>query len=261
MKSQPVVIIKRQKRSHQGSHGGAWKVAYADFVTAMMAFFLVMWLVGQSPAVKAAVSSYFKDPGVFERSKDGGLLDGGRGVAAGGSAASATNAAVAAHERQILEETARRIREVLEGSKDFQALKKLVDLTVTSEGLRIELSESNQTGFFDTGSAKLRPSGADVVAAIAAQLGKLPNAVVLEGHTDSRPYTAQGGYNNWDLSVDRANAARRVMETHGLRVHQVKEVRGYADTRLRIPTDILNPRNRRVSIMVPTSVLESPPHR
>jgi chemotaxis protein MotB len=257
MKSQPVIIVKRHKRGHQGGHGGAWKVAYADFVTAMMAFFLVMWLVGQSPAVKSAVSAYFKDPGVFDKSKDGGLLDGGKGVSTGGVEATMNAATTAANERKILEETARKIREVLESSKEFQALKKQVELMVTSEGLRIELSESDETGFFDTGSASLKTSGAEIVAVIAAQLGKLDNAVVLEGHTDSRPYSAAGGYNNWDLSVDRANAARRVMEAHGLRPHQIREVRGYADTKLRMPTDALDSRNRRVSIMVPRTAADA----
>ena len=247
MKAQPIVIVRKARRDdHSGHHGGAWKVAYADFVTAMMAFFLVMWLVTQSQAVKQSVGGYFRDPGVFEYQKGNSLVP--MGDIKGGPEAPGAQAKGA--DRETLDEAAGRLKEVLGQMPEFRRLSGQIEIQVTKEGLRVELLEANDATFFDTGSATLKPETEHILAAIAKELGGLENAVVMEGHTDSRPYSRADGYSNWELSADRANAARRVMERNGLKAHQVRGVRGYADTRLLMAEDAFNSRNRRVSIVV-----------
>jgi chemotaxis protein MotB len=247
MKGQPIVIVKR-RRHHVGHHGGAWKVAYADFVTAMMAFFLVMWLVNQSKPVKAAIGGYFRDPGVF------GTGPGGRGILPGGDAVAEESAKSTdvdqASERRALESAVARIRERIEQVPEFKRLSKQIEFTVTPDGLRIDLLEGDGSSFFDSGSAVMRAEAERILAVIARELGALSETIVVEGHTDSRPYAVSDRYSNWELSADRANAARRVMEHGGLKQAQVSGVRGLADRELKVPNEPLNPRNRRVSILV-----------
>lgn len=233
--------------------GGAWKVAYADFVTAMMAFFLVMWLVAQSPEVKANVAGYFRDPGVFEHERSTGMLAGGTpGMEPGRMPEAMAKADPSAllRERQTLTAAAERIRQELMKQPGIATLRDQIEFTITAEGLRIELIERAGSSFFDSGSAVLRGESVRIVTIIAAELGKLANDVVVEGHTDRRPYLREDGYGNWELSADRANAARREMEQAGLRAGQVRTVRGFADTELHVKADPLDPRNRRVSIVV-----------
>ena len=247
MKGPPIVIVRKPRHSdHRVHHSGAWKVAYADFVTAMMAFFLVMWLVAQSQAVKQAVGGYFRDPGVFDHQRGNSLV--AMGDVKGGPEASGRQ--TKAGDREVLDEAATRLREVLGGMPEFQKLGRQIQIQVTNEGLRVELLEANDSTFFDMGSAAPKPETEHILAAIASELGRLENAVIVEGHTDSRPYSRADGYSNWELSADRANAARRIMEEHGLRSQQVRGVRGYADTRLLLQDDAFNSRNRRVSIVV-----------
>lgn len=252
MKNPSVVIIRKPKRHKHAHHGGAWKVAYADFVTAMMAFFLVMWLVTQSQAVKQSVGGYFRDPGIFDHEKGNAPIAGG-GLELDPQAVPKLR--VTTHEsaeaaRRTLERAAGRIKELLRQLPEMKRLGRQIEFQLTSEGLRIELLETRDDSFFDSGSATPRRETDKILAAIAGELGRLENDVVLEGHTDSRPYTAtRGVYTNWELSADRANAARRVMEGSGLRPGQVKGVRGFADTRLRLD-DPFDARNRRVSIVV-----------
>jgi chemotaxis protein MotB len=244
-KGQPIVIV-RKKGHHGGHHGGAWKVAYADFVTAMMAFFLVMWLVNQSKPVKAAIGAYFRDPGVFETGR------GGSGVLPGGASAIPPEVPKADTESddKVFENAAARIRERLEKVPEFKTLSKQIEFTVTPDGLRIDLLDRDQSSFFDSGSATMREETEHILGVIARELGQLSDDVVLEGHTDSRPYVKSERYSNWDLSADRANAARRVMEREGLKPEQVSQVRGLADRELKIPDHPLDARNRRVSILV-----------
>jgi chemotaxis protein MotB len=250
-KGQPVIIIKKKGGAHAGHHGGAWKVAYADFVTAMMAFFLVMWLVNQSPAVKASVAGYFRDPGAFDTTKGGGILPGGaeglRETGVTPTPKAIPNDVKSAQE--ILEKAAEHLREALKKIPSLKALEDRIEITLTPEGLRIELLETAKNSFFAVGSADLLPETVEILAVISKELGGLGNAVALEGHTDSRKY-ASDAYGNWELSSDRANAARRAMERFGLHVGQINGVRGYADTRLRTPKEPLDARNRRISIVV-----------
>lgn len=252
-KEHDTIIIVRKKGGHGGHHGGAWKVAYADFVTAMMAFFLVMWLVAQSKEVKSSVGGYFRDPGVFEFEKGKGVLPGGTPGVEPGSAPEVTPMPVvddADAERVRLETTAELIQQDLEEIKGFDTLRDQVQFSVTPEGLRIDLVDKASSSFFDSGSAVLRGESELILGLIAHELGALTNDVVVEGHTDSRQYADGDRYGNWELSAERANAARRAMERTGLRERQVRAVRGFADRQLRLPEASLDPRNRRVSIVV-----------
>lgn len=234
--NQPIVIVKKVIAG--GHHGGAWKVAYADFVTAMMALFIVLWLMNASPEIQKAVSMYFTDPRGFQN-QDG---TGNVGV-------------VDNHEALLLEKKdmpvlKEKLNETLKAMPELGALKDQVDMTVTGDGLRIELVDKEGNSFFQSGAKEMTPSAKAIVSALAQEIGKLENPVVLEGHTDARPYSTSGFYNNWDLSTDRANAARRFMAQHGLRTGQVSQLRGFADQRLRNPKDPMDFANRRVSIIV-----------
>jgi chemotaxis protein MotB len=231
---QPIIII-RKKSPHSEQHGGAWKVAYADFVTAMMALFIVLWLMGASEPVKKAVAGYFRDPS--GKAADNGSGQGGVGE----------NLAVGKDDMGKLKQT---LEAAMKQSPELEKLKNQVNMTVTGEGLRIELLESEVGTFFDSGSAKPSPTGQDMLRMISSELGQLPNRLLMEGHTDARPFSSPSGYSNWELSSDRANSARKVMQDSGLRVDQVAEVRGYADQRLRKPEDPNDASNRRVSIVV-----------
>jgi chemotaxis protein MotB len=245
---QPVIIIKKKGHGKHGHHGGAWKVAYADFVTAMMAFFLVMWIVAQSEEVKAGVAGYFRDPGAFTEGGRGVLPGSENGTTGGGQPMGMTDLEAA---KSLLEQAAEEIRRALAALPEFEHLKDQVEITLTDEGLRIELREAPDDGFFDSGSATVKPSTVAMLRVIATQLGELPNKVAVEGHTDSLPYSAESGvYTNWELSADRANAARRILESSGTKQGQIEAVRGFADTRLRKPDQPLDAGNRRISIVV-----------
>jgi chemotaxis protein MotB len=230
----PPIIIKK-KVSHGGHHGGAWKVAYADFVTAMMALFIVLWLLNSSVKVQKAVGGYFRDPS-GTADKVGSAMKG-----------AAENFVVTKDNMQQLKEQLQKtIREV----PNFDKMKNNIDMTVTNEGLRIELTESATGTFFDSGSAKISKDGGELLIALSQELGKLPNKIAFEGHTDSKQYPEGSTYGNWELSTDRANAARRLMTQHDIRSDQVTQVRGFADQRLRKKEAPLDPSNRRISMIV-----------
>jgi chemotaxis protein MotB len=233
-KTRPIVVIKK-KTGHGGHHGGAWKVAYADFVTAMMALFIVLWLMNSSKQVQEAVGGYFKDP-------------------TGTSKEVGTNMAGAGENFILNRDNMPQLKQQLQTSirqiSDFEKLQSHIEMTVTSEGLRIELSESAAGTFFDSGSAQLNGDGRELLITLAQELGKLPNKISIEGHTDSNPYTGKASYGNWELSTDRANAARRLMQQNGVRTDQVTQVRGFADQRLRKAEAPLDPSNRRISLIV-----------
>ena len=252
----PLIIVRKRAGHGGGHHGGAWKVAYADFVTAMMAFFLVMWLITQSKDTKAAVAGYFRDPGAFKERASKGILPGGAlGVTPGGTpkvtmTAQEADVAAAEKERIKLLQTGEHIREDLMRVPEFAALRDQIEIHVTSEGLRIELVEHEGSSFFDSGSAVLRGESERILAVVTRELKKLTNDVVIEGHTDSRPYALGDRYGNWELSADRANAARRVVDREGMPRAQLRGIRGYADTHLHLSKTPLDSRNRRVSVVV-----------
>ena len=230
----PFIIVKK-KAGHGGHHGGAWKVAYADFVTAMMALFIVLWLLNSSKKIQEAVGGYFRDPSGTSRNV---------GTDKRGSDQSV--ALTKDDMPQLKEKLEQRIRQLA----NFEQLKNQIEMTVTSDGLRIELLEAESGTFFNLGSPEPSENGKELLRLLAEQLGKLPNQLSIEGHTDSKPYSGNKEYSNWELSTDRANAARRLMQRDGLRENQVSQVRGYADQMLRKPDDPFDPSNRRISVIV-----------
>jgi chemotaxis protein MotB len=240
MSKQPIIIVKR-KATHDTPHGGAWKVAYADFVTAMMALFIVLWLMNTSDHVRKAVAGYFNDP--MGRSRDTGTDRSGAD----------DNLPVT---RDNIDQLKQRLEDSIRKMNDLKSISNQIEITVTPEGLRIELLESKNGTFFESGSSTLNANGNELLGMLAKQLGSVPNQLSIEGHTDSQPFSSNSGYTNWELSTDRANAARRVMQSDGLRPNQISQVRGYADQRLRVPANPLDPSNRRISLIVqylPTS--------
>jgi chemotaxis protein MotB len=225
-KSQPIIVIKR-KGGHGGHHGGAWKVAYADFVTALMALFIVLWLMSSSEEVKKAVAGYFNDP-----KGTGKLL---------GTTLTGTGKTVTEAPTNELEKLKEKLEQEIKARKDLEKLSKQIEITITPEGLRIELIEGKNGTFYEIGSAKLSASGQELLALLATELKTLPNSLLIEGHTDATPYSSDAGYSNWDLSADRANSARRLMQQDGVRVNQVSQVRGYADQMLRVKANPFDP--------------------
>ena len=238
-KPRPIIVIKK-KGGHAGHHGGAWKVAYADFVTAMMSLFIVLWLMGSSSKIKQAVAGYFNDP---------------KGVAALlGTTMSGTGVGPGKTVEQLntsdLEKLKDKIEAEIKARKDLEKLSKQIEITITPEGLRIELLEGKDGTFFELGSPKLSANGQSLLSLLGTELKTIPNSLLLEGHTDSTPYSADNSYSNWDLSADRANAARRLLQQDGVRSNQVTQVRGYADQMLRVKNNPTDPSNRRISILV-----------
>jgi chemotaxis protein MotB len=229
----PIIIIKK-KGGHAGHHGGAWKVAYADFVTAMMALFIVLWLLSSSADVKKAVAGYFRDPKGHGKQV---------GTAMGGTGETVTLT------KSSMDQLKDKLEQAIKKSPQFEKIKDFVEMTITGEGLRIELLETEKGMFFETGKAVPTPTGRELLEKLAHELGAMKNTLLVEGHTDAAPYQGQD-YSNWELSADRANAARKIMQESGLRVDQVTQVRGFADQQLRQPDKPDSPSNRRVSIIV-----------
>src|SRR5262249_5253513 len=233
-KAAPVIIVKK-KGGHGGHHGGAWKVAYADFVTAMMALFIVLWLMNSSKQIQEAVGGYFKDPTGTAKQVGSDMVS------------SDENFIV---KKDNMDELKEQLQKAIKEVPKFDKMKNHIDMTVTNEGLRIELTESAAGTFFDSGSPRISTDGADLIELLAAELGHLPNKIAIEGHTDSKPYAEGALYSNWELSTDRANATPRLMQTKGIRLDQVTQVRGFADQRLRKRDAPLDPSNRRISLIV-----------
>lgn len=249
-KKETIIIRKKKKGGHDGGHGGAWKVAYADFVTAMMALFIVLWIVGQNDKMKNSVAQYFKDPGAFHTTSRNqtGILPDSQTVNPLKSGMEQDGSQV--DEILKLRTEGAELAKAIKTTPTLEKFKDKVDITVTKEGLRIDLVEESEGLFFAIGSATLRPDAVDLLRVIAARVGKMPNTVVIEGHTDARPYSQANGYSNWELSSDRANAARRVLDRNGLREGQCVAVNGFADRRLKTPEKPLDFSNRRTSILV-----------
>jgi chemotaxis protein MotB len=275
---QPIIIRRVQRRKH-GHHGGAWKVAYADFVTAMMAFFLVMWLIGVGTREqKAAISEYFKNPSMTPGAatiappgqagpggasdsmiKLGGTMDLPRGPGAEKRGApqvkhNVEDAIKLARQadKSRLEELMKRLNASIQSSQALAPFKDQLLLDITSEGLRIQIVDKLNRPMFDTGSARLKPYTVQILRELGRSIDDVPNQISISGHTDDAPYNSGHDYSNWELSADRGNAARRALIAGGLEADKISRVVGLAAS---VPFDKQNPAdpvNRRISIIVMT---------
>jgi chemotaxis protein MotB len=275
-KLRPIIIVKR-KVNAAGHHGGAWKVAYADFVTAMMAFFMVMWLVtATTPEQRAAMFEYFKNPSMEEghsvkaapgQAGPGGAstavinLHGGLDAAAsskdkGDSLAKAETQA-SAEEKKQLESLMEELRKAIDKSQALQPFKDQLLLDITPEGLRIQIVDKLNRPMFDLGSSSLKGYTTEILHELAVYLNTVPNRISLSGHTDNKPYVGGRGYTNWELSADRANAARRALLEGGLDTAKISRVVGLASAVLFNKQNPLDPINRRISIIVMTKKAEA----
>ncbi len=272
-KLQPI-IIKRIKKGGHGAHGGAWKIAYADFVTAMMAFFLLMWLLGSTAeGDKKGIADYFNSP--LKLSLMGGASGSGDSssvVKGGGSDLTRTSGQVKAGdvdaqrrtlqlkalkaeqkraEAARLEALKQKVEEALAASPKLAAMKSQIRLDMTRDGLRIQIVDEQNRAMFDSGSAVVKPYMRELLREIGAVLSEVPNRLTLEGHTDAQPFGAgERGYSNWELSSDRANASRREINAGGLPEDRVLLVQGLASSVLFEPNAPDSPVNRRISIIV-----------
>jgi chemotaxis protein MotB len=229
----PIIVIKK-KVAHAGHHGGAWKVAYADFVTAMMALFIVLWLTSSGEKVRKSIAGYFNDPS-GKTSTPGSDRAGGDSIPLN---------------KENISDLKERLQSQIAKRPDLKALADDIEIAITPEGMRIELIEKKDGTFFESGSAVVNATGKELLTLLAKELGGVPNRISTEGHTDAQPYSDQTKYDNWELSTDRANSARRVMQSTGLHLGQVSQVRGFADQQLRVPGNPLDPSNRRISVIV-----------
>ena len=279
-KEQPIIIKKVKKYKRHEAHGGAWKVAYADFVTAMMALFIVLWILASSEQVKKSVEAFFNNPGAFNLVTGkpiGGAEMNLQVVPQKGEGGEKEKKPLEIKfdqkeldtlNKEILEkarqDSARAANQVVQTGevlkKYFQELQtqnpqlkeilQSLNIEITSEGLRIELLEDKESLFFKVGSAQLTPQAIEILKVLGKEIGKLPNNIVIEGHTDSRKYSGKSIYSNWELSTERANSARRVLAQSGLWDGQISQVVGFADTKLRNPQNPFDLVNRRVSILI-----------
>jgi chemotaxis protein MotB len=251
-----LIIVKKKKGQGHGHHGGSWKVAYADFVTAMMAFFLVMWILGMDENARNAVEGYFSNPVGYKK----GYSSGNSPLSAGNSPAQLQSNPIRlimrASEQERFERAGANIQERLRQESMLRNMSMLVEIITTEQGLRIELVEGNDgETFFAVGSRDLKPAARLVLELIGEELSALSNPIVVEGHTDAATFSTSG-YTNWELSADRANAARRVIERAGVEESRIREIRGYGASRLRVAHDPLDPANRRISILLPFNTLD-----
>ncbi|MCK0164223.1 flagellar motor protein MotB [Marinobacter sp. S6332] len=262
MEQQPI-IIKRKKVIAAGHHGGSWKVAFADFATAMMAFFLVLWLTATaSPEQKKAVEGYFKDPVGFT---EGGSpnpvdLEGSASVVSEASTDIDPNPIVIADEvvdtlsetleQRRMEELFQELKQRIEENQTLQEFKDQLLIDITDEGLRIQIVDRSNRPMFDSGRAELKYYSQEILFELAKTLGSVDNKLSLTGHTDATPFGGRPGYTNWELSADRANTARRALVAGGVRSQQIARVVGLSDSVLFDQDEPTAPVNRRISIIV-----------
>lgn len=255
--SQPI-IIKKKKVVAGGHHGGSWKVAYADFVTAMMAFFLVMWIMGLSAEHRASIAHYFNDPfSAIKTANEGGAAF-GLGFPAdrmdrGGTGSGSNSIAHLESDARHLIDGLTAALKTLEGNPDLVALIDSIEFRATDEGVRMEFLEKNGAAFFDIGSATIRPPALALIDRIAPFLRDANRDIVIEGHTDARPLN-NPSYDNMDLSTDRAANMKRALIRFGVEPSKIREIRGYADHKLYDPSDPYHWSNRRVSVLLPYGV-------
>ncbi|QVL19454.1 flagellar motor protein MotB [Pseudomonas qingdaonensis] len=272
MENNQPIIIKRVKRFGGGHHGGAWKIAFADFATAMMAFFLVLWLLSTAtPEQKIAIAGYFKDPIGFSESGTPYIID------LGGSPELAPEKTINPEvqseptpdtsiqldkdavesmaeqvEKDRLNLVLQELQNKVEENPQLQKFKDQILSEITQDGLRIQIMDAENRPMFDLGSARLQPYFEDILLAMADTIKAVPNKISISGHTDAKPYAGTGDYGNWELSANRANAARRALVAGGYPDAQVARVVGYASSSLFDRENPLNPVNRRIDIIVLT---------
>jgi len=279
--TKPTVIVRKVKKAgHGGHHGGSWKVAYADFVTAMMAFFLVLWLMAStSKPERAAISEYFRNPSPLAGQSPtpapgmagpGGAstsmikLGGATDLSRGNSNDPFQNQKQALQQpvdqqqrdKQQLEALMKELQEAISRSQALEPFKDQLLLDLTPEGLRIQIVDKQNRPMFDLGSASLKPYTQQILHELAEYLNHVPNRISLTGHTDITAYSAARGYGNWELSADRANAARRALVDGGLEDSKITRVVGLSSSVLFDKVDPQNPINRRISIVVMTHAAE-----
>lgn len=262
----PIIVKKRIIGSH-AKHGGSWKIAYADFATAMMSLFIVLWMMNSNAKVKDAVAGYFKDPagkgrmnGTSTEGRDKTALPPGipqvtsketpPGAPEGVPNPLTPGLPEGDKQKQDMQKLKSDLENAIRSLPDFENLKNHILISLTDEGVRMELMETSKGLFFANGSSAPTREGKAVITAVSGMIGKLPNRVVIEGHTDSVPFVGDGEYSNWELSSERANASRILMLHGGLRPNQLFEIRGFADQQLRLPDKADDPSNRRISIIV-----------
>ncbi|MFA7243468.1 MAG: flagellar motor protein MotB [Sulfuricellaceae bacterium] len=274
--SQRPIIVKRKKAGHGGGHGGAWKIAYADFVTAMMAFFLLMWLLGStSKATLEGIADYFKNPmktanrggegaGDTTSVLHGGGLDMTKStgqIKKGDSQKNKQAVSMAEVKRQIekakLKNLKDKLQKMVEGDAKLSQFRKQILIDITPEGLRIQIVDEKNRPMFDLGSAQLKSYTKEILHEIAKVLNEVPNRISLTGHTDATLYFGgEKGYSNWELSADRANASRRELIFGGMEEAKVLRVVGLASAVPFDKIDLFNPTNRRISIIVLNKLTE-----
>ncbi len=241
-----------KKAAHGGGHGGAWKVAYADFVTAMLALFIVLWILSQDQPTKEAIAGYFRDPIGFSESMGSAKIS-----TVPGKAPPPTTAQVMQELEKSLTEEATRMQNALQSRPEFDELSEFVDISVTDEGIRIELRDNTKFNFFEVGSANVTRQLHQLMRLLTPEIEKLGYPIAIEGHTDNRQYGGSGsGYTNWELSTERANSIRRVMIGYGLKSFRIQQVTGFSDTRPLNSGNLAAPENRRVSILIKTPLEE-----
>ena len=248
-KGQPIIIKKIKKGGHGGHHGGSWKVAYADFVTAMMAFFMVMWIMGMSEETRKSIASYFNDPVSFRMGEPSSSTIFALSSAAAGKKKTSPVDKDYDREQKALEKTAKKVKAELAATKGLDGIDKDVKVTVTPEGLMIELIETRGAVFFESGSATVRPVAREIIGRLAPILAKTGKPLVIQGHTDAAPFAGPGG--NFGLSASRAMSLMRSLRADGCPEGQFNEVVGYGATKLETPERPFDFSNRRVTILLP----------
>jgi chemotaxis protein MotB len=252
----------RKKRAHAAHHGGAWKVAYADFVTAMMALFIVLWLLTQADMkLKQQIAQYFRNPGVLP---SGNMINEEHSESKTMTPKlAAKELIIVPGEEEMLDAQRKEIEHTLEeaarDSPEVAGLKDQVIVQVTDAGLSIQVVDKGRNLLFDVASAELKAPIITFLKELARVLGRMPNHVQIGGHTDSRPFPPSSGLTNWDLAFARANAARRVLEANGLWPGQIHRVVGYADSEPLVPDNPLADENRRLSILAERRHAPTPP--
>jgi chemotaxis protein MotB len=273
MSDNQTIVIKKVKKGGHGAHGGAWKLAYADFVTAMMAFFLLMWLLGSTTKEqRKGIAEYFKDP--WKPSVAGGASTGDRESVIKGGGEDVTksegqekmtdeaNKEVIADEstkdtqemldqdRKNLESLKEKIEELIKTNPLLQQFESQLKIDITREGLRIQIIDQDKRPMFDAGSARMEPYAAQILDQLAPVINELPNRLSVSGHTDAKPLGGSLGYTNWELSTDRANAARKELIRGGLKEDKMMRVVGLAASVPMVQSNPFDPINRRISIVI-----------